>query len=956
MKGDAMTRPAVFISYSHKDEDLKDRLVTHLGVLQQEGFLDLWDDRRIGAGEDWYQEIQEAMDAASVAILMVSADFLTSNFILSEEVPRLLKRRDGEGMRVFPVIIKPCAWGHVKWLAQMNLRPRDGNPISGGNEHQIDTAMAAIADEIAGIIRRTVEMPEMKGYVPISPEKISLAKLPSTNPELFGREKELAILDAAWEGSRTNIISLVAWGGVGKTALVNTWLSKMRQDNFRGAERVFGWSFYSQGAAEGRQASADQFIASALRWFGDSKPDAVSPWEKGERLAECIRKQKTLLILDGMEPLQHPSREDEGRIRDPGLQSLVRELANHNHGLCVITTRLDVDDLKGFTGTTVENTHIEHLSPDAGMELLKHLGVNGTDDEIKQAVRDLEGHALALMLLGNYLSIVYNGDVRKRDLIARLTKEGTDGGHARQMMESYEAWFKDQPELDILRMMGLFDRPAESGAIDVLRAAPPIEGLTSKLKDLSVNVLRMMGLVDRAAPPIGGLTSKLKDLSPDDWRFALSNLRRAGLLAEEDPVMPDVLDCHALIREHFGEKLKGDNPEAWKEAHYRLYEYYKNQAKEYPDTIEEMSPLYSAVAHGCQAGRYQDAMDEVYWRRIRRSDEFFNTRKLGAFGADLVAISGFFDSLWDKPVAGLTEVDKSYVLNEAGFDLRALARLKEAAQPMQAALEDSIALEGWKNAAIAAGNLSELYLTIGEIALALEYANQSVNLADKSGDAFQRISKRTTLADALHHAGCQSEAESLFREAEAMQKDGEPEYPLIYSLQGFRYCDLLLSQEKYQEVLSRAEKFFDWRLPADSLLTIALDHLSLGSAHLLQALRGGGLDFTHAAEHLNQAVDELRQAGVQDYLSRGLLTRAELYRAQGEFDKAQHDLDEAMTIAERGEMGLHQADCHLEYARLHLAMGKNDDARRCLDIAREMIGQMGYHRRDREVEELEDML
>jgi len=107
-------------------------------------------------------------------------------------------------------------------------------------------------------------------------EKISLAKLPSTNPELFGREEELAILDAAWANPRTNIVSLVAWGGVGKTALVNTWLGKMRHDNFRGAERVFGWTFFSQGASEAKQASADQFIASALKWFGDPEPDAGS--------------------------------------------------------------------------------------------------------------------------------------------------------------------------------------------------------------------------------------------------------------------------------------------------------------------------------------------------------------------------------------------------------------------------------------------------------------------------------------------------------------------------------------------------------------------------------------------------------------------------------------------------------------------------------------------------------
>jgi tetratricopeptide (TPR) repeat protein len=496
------------------------------------------------------------------------------------------------------------------------------------------------------------------------------------------------------------------------------------------------------------------------------------------------------------------------------------------------------------------------------------------------------------------------------------------------MMKSYEAWFEDQPELDILRMMGLFDRPAESGVINVLRAAPAIKGLTSKIGDLPI----------------------------EDWRFALNNLRRAGLLAKEDQVMPDTLDCHALIREHFGEKLKGNDPEAWKEAHNRLYEYYKNQAKEYPDTIEEMSPLYSAVAHGCQAGRYQEGLDEVYLRRIQRRNEFFNLKKLGAFGADLVAVSWFFDSLWDKPVAGLTETNKAFVLTEAGFDLRALARLREAAQPMKAGLAADIALEDWKNAVRPANNLSELYLTIGVIALATEYANQSVDLADKSGDAFLRMAMRTTLADALHHAGRQSEAESLFRKGEEMQEDLEPEYPFLYSLGGFRYCDLLLNQREYQEVLSRAEQTIEIAIENQWLLDIALDHLSLGRAHLLHALQEGGQDFTQAKEHLNQAVDGLRQAGQQDHLPSGLLARAELYRVQDEFDRAQRDLDEAMTIAERGEMGLHQADCHLEYARLYLAMGKKEDARKCLDIAREMIEQMGYHRRDREVRDLEDVL
>ena len=94
-----MPSPSVFISYSQKDEEWKDRLVTHLGVLEQAGILDLWEDRRIEAGDDWKPEIEKAINKATVAILMISANFLTSKFILGEEVPKLLERREKEGVR-----------------------------------------------------------------------------------------------------------------------------------------------------------------------------------------------------------------------------------------------------------------------------------------------------------------------------------------------------------------------------------------------------------------------------------------------------------------------------------------------------------------------------------------------------------------------------------------------------------------------------------------------------------------------------------------------------------------------------------------------------------------------------------------------------------------------------------------------------------------------------------------
>jgi len=412
------------------------------------------------------------------------------------------------------------------------------------------------------------------------------------------------------------------------------------------------------------------------------------------------------------------------------------------------------------------------------------------------------------------------------------------------------------------------------------------------------------------------------------------------------------------VREHFGGKLEESNPEAWKEAHSRLYEYYQSQAPELPDTLKEMAPLFAAVAHGCQAGRHQEALDEVYYRRIQRDGQTnYCYRKLGAIGAELAALCGFFDSLWGSPVPELTEADKSWVLNTTGFRLRALGRLAEAAQPMQASLDAVIAQEDWENAARGALNLSELYLIGGDLIQALDTALKSVDLADRSGDAFMRMVNRANLANALHQVGRQPEAEAAFREAEEMQKERQPQFPLLYSLRGFQYCDLLLGQGEVRVVPSRAGQTLEWaKQHGVGLLDVALDHLSLGRARLLQAQQEGSRDFSQAAAHLVQAVDDLRKAGIQHELPRGLLARAELRRAMEDVAGAQRDLEEALSIATRGGMRLHQADCHLEYARLHLACGEEEQARESLAQAKEMIHDMGYHRRDGEVAELEEIM
>jgi hypothetical protein len=763
------------------------------------------------------------------------------------------------------------------------------------------------------------------GEAPLNgPDVYFSPRFPHTSPDLFGRKRELALLDAAWNAGKPRVLSLVAFGGVGKTALVNKWLSSMAKDGYRGARRVYGHSFYSHGAAEGKQASADPFIAHALGWFGDPDPAAGSPWDKGERLARLIRRQRVLLVLDGVDSLQNPPPADPGCIWDPALATLLRELAADNPGLCVVTSRLPLMDLESWRGGTVHEKELENLSEVAGAAHLAHLGVKGAEPELRKASRAVGGHALALTLLGSYLVTVYGGDVRKRGRIPPLFEEPDKGRHARRVLAAYERWFAGKPEGKILLLLGLFDRPADGGALAALRAAPAIPGLTDELVCLS----------------------------EEEWAFAVGHLREARLLAVANAADPGALDAHPLLREYFGERLREMRLAGWREAHRRLYEYYCAQAPYQPDTLEAMLPLFAAVAHGCAAGRHRDALYEVYWPRIKRWDEVYSTNKLGAIGADLAALASFFDPPWRKVVDVLPDEAKSWILNEAGFDLRALGWLAEAADPIRAALELDVAAEDWRNAAIVVGNLSELLLTAGDVAGAIVTAVQGIDLADQSNDAFLRLARRVNLADARHAAGRAVEAAELFTEAERMQRARQPKYPLLSSLWGYRYCDLLLARGKWPQVLRRAGQTLAWAEERGFLLPIALDHLSLGRAGLAAAMVGEG-DLARAAAEMDAAIAGLRQAGVQDYLARGLLARAALRRVHQQLHRARTDLEEALAIVTRGGMRLHEADCWLEMARMALAERDGVTARKDLAAARRIVEESGYKRRKPEVAALE---
>lgn len=209
------------------------------------------------------------------ALLLRLAPGLDSSALAIQHVMRMIEKRDGALARtlsatrretiLLPVISKlRIKEGIHPTQMSFSVFMRGARAQNPGNRRLQEIARAF------GL----AETPLRDASAPRALE-ISIGTLPTTTEQFVGRVAELARLTAAWEDATTHVVTIVAWGGSGKTTLVTAWLADMASAGWRGAERVFVWSFYSQGARSARAASADAFVSAALSFFADPDREAT---------------------------------------------------------------------------------------------------------------------------------------------------------------------------------------------------------------------------------------------------------------------------------------------------------------------------------------------------------------------------------------------------------------------------------------------------------------------------------------------------------------------------------------------------------------------------------------------------------------------------------------------------------------------------------------------------------
>ena len=699
-------------------------------------------------------------------------------------------------------------------------------------------------------------------------------------------------------------------------------------------------------------------IHAALIFFGEERPERFSPYDRGVELARRVGEQRNLLILDGMEPLQYPPGPMAGEIKDPGLEALLTNLQYHSNGLCIVTTRQEIRRLQGAASHT--EISLPRIPTLAARQLLKNLGVHGDEVEIDRAVDNYEGHALAVTLLGTYLTDRFGGDIAMFDRVVYppgfehdhlissvelLNGSEHESRHARKMIGSYVKWFADEADpvssvaLVVLRLMGLFNRPPESGCIEALRGRP--------IKKLSE------ALFANRAPQ-------------ETWQRAILRLERAQLLQRRSNDWNEI-DCHPLIREYFAADLAENHAPAMRQAHLRLFEYLRTSAPLLPANLHDMMPLFHAVIHGCKAGHHKRAHYEIYFPRIRRGHADFAAKQLGAAGVELTMLSAFFLRPWTTPHPSLDRNHRLSLISVSGFLLRALGNYQESVDLLKTSLDGRIAARVWSHAATDAINLSEVHANLGEMSEALHYSELSVELADRNKASSPWIAKamevasRATVGMLLHLLGAPDNAVAAFNDAEFCdQRILGHRY--MRTTMGFNFCQLKLDElwqfkGSHNEFVDRINELRDRAtnalvMPSEmspTLTDIGLNNLTLGRTCLIEAAALFGVDtdvdrekqqfkLMQAAEaHFSESLNSLRQAGNLDDLPRILICIAALRRVCVEIClRSQHHqrnemaghhrkfaedyLSQAETIAKRGPMIIWQIEAALERVRLCLAL------------------------------------
>jgi tetratricopeptide (TPR) repeat protein len=288
----------VFYSYSHKDEELRNQMATNLAMLKREGVIKEWHDRRISAGQEWDGEIDAHLKSANIILLLVSPEFLASDYCYDIEVRQAMERHEAGEARVIPIILRPCDWAGAPF-SKVQALPKDAKPVTRWEDRDeafldITKGIRKAAEEInskhrAGSLPAEAVKPVPHLHIPDTLRVAFVARQDREGNDVVERLKgELA-------PHKNRLVALWGAGGVGKTAIAAEVARSLR-DAFN--QRVVWVS------ADGREDFNLSFLLDGIATqLGQDDLRKLTLEQKKEKLRDVLMSAPTLIVLDNFETI-----------------------------------------------------------------------------------------------------------------------------------------------------------------------------------------------------------------------------------------------------------------------------------------------------------------------------------------------------------------------------------------------------------------------------------------------------------------------------------------------------------------------------------------------------------------------------------------------------------------------------------------------------------------------------
>lgn len=713
-------------------------------------------------------------------------------------------------------------------------------------------------------------------------------------------------LSADWNQETGRVSIVVGFGGDGKSWAVRTWVESLLIGADR-PEEGFWWNF-------GVRPRADDFFEFAFRYFRLDKPMGTSGVRVGLKLAEELSLRRAVLVLDGLDTLQHVTGSQLGQLTNDDLRDFLQTLARSGSGTrCIITTRVPLMDLNNYPHSATHD--LPPLNLAEGCTLLRKLGVHGgkgDDADMETIVERCAGHAITIAVLGAFLVEDYSGDPKRaREFFPRKLPSLPDERLA-ALLRSYDKRL-GAAEKQFLTILAAFRHGVEQSAFSPVFRNTSVNNLPNQvlgpLTDIEITTL-----VDRL------IRLQLLRRDADSGTYSL----------------------HAFLRSHYVKQLEALPGENLHALHRTIRDYYKLKKRpqvSYEVSLRDLAPLIEAIHHGCEARDFEQA-SKTFWQDVTGPKRDVLVHRLGALATDLEIVREFFpesDFHIDPLVADKEQA--IWLINEVGICHMGLGYLREATKYLERASRKAEEQRLWKEAATSIANLAASRCLLGDLHKAKENALTAEEFAAHLPESAHRgkLSRRAIALQGwiVLWAGDARAAQALFEKADK-ESAGLDVFDWRQRAEGIRYGDALLACGEKDRARSIGENILTSARDGRSVPLESMASRLLGDLHRSE----GNLE--SASEHYHNAVRLARATTRREILIEALLARGRQARLEGAVSQAEQDLREAVRECSENGYRPFEADSRKELGELLVSTGRSEIGSAELDKAKRVFEETGY--------------